>query len=355
MKIIFSLLFTSLLLGHSSGASVVDEKYGGAKEDVNAELQTCKDDGNGECINPDAVATDSSNTSAATKTNFCLDDRDECPQYAANGGCKKNPTFMLAHCKASCDACPSNLRIFDTDYGEPQESYGENAEQIVKIIEETETYMKEKVYKQSLYVTVKDDCINRDKLCSKWASEGECGKNPMWMTTNCGPACQTCEKIDHKIRCPFDENAPKAWKAGSVDDMFMRIITDPYYQQYQPNVLSRPPDELTQWVPAVYNSRLPEGDAPWVVELENFLTPEECDRLIELGGQAGYKQSYEVGGQNFDGTYEARDTDDRTSYNAWCFEKPYVFIVKLLLSQFSMIVFADHSFSLFHVSQMLRR
>ena len=328
MKIILSLLFTSLLLGSSSAASVVEETHGAAKDTANDSLQTCtlKDDNSGECVNPDAAAPEANksasvDSSSSSGTSFCLDDRDECPQYAARGDCKKNPTYMLSHCKASCNACPSNLKIFDTDYGEPQESYGENAAKIEKIVEETEKYMKNKVYKQAMYITVRDECLNREKLCSKWASEGECEKNPMWMTTNCGPACQTCEKIDHKIRCPFDENAPKAWGPGSVDEMFMRIIKDPYYQQYQPKVLSRPPDDLTFLVPAVYESRLPSGDAPWVVELETFLTPEECDRLVTLGGQVGYQQSYEVGGKNFDGTYKPHDSEDRTSYNAWCFEK----------------------------------
>lgn len=103
--------------------------------------------------------------------------------------------------------------------------------------------------------------------------------------------------------------------------MFIRITNDPHYAQYQPKVLSRPPEELTSFVPAVHDTRVPTGDAPWVVALENFLTPEECDRLVFLGGQVGYKQSYEVGGKNFDGTYKAVGSDDRTSYNAWCFEK----------------------------------
>lgn len=103
--------------------------------------------------------------------------------------------------------------------------------------------------------------------------------------------------------------------------MFTKLTTDPHYSQYQPAILSRPPEDLTGLVPVVHDTRVPKGDAPWVVSLENFLTPEECDRLIELGGQVGYKQSYEVGNENFDGTYQAKSTDDRTSYNAWCFEK----------------------------------
>lgn len=103
--------------------------------------------------------------------------------------------------------------------------------------------------------------------------------------------------------------------------MFNRLVTDPYFQQYKPKVLSKPPDELSGFVPAVHNTKLPDNDKPWLVTLDNFLTDAECDRLIKLGHQAGYKQSHEVGGQNFDGTHGAHTSLDRTSFNAWCFEK----------------------------------
>jgi len=350
MKTSLTLLVAGLLLDQgaattasSSSSSVVVETtkaitIGTEKDNSNANVrqeggekeQTCtlKNDSTGECMNPDASVTNQSDstTSSGGATGIpglCLDDREECPDYAVAGHCETNPKYMLAHCKASCNACPADFQIFDNHWGEPQECYGDNADKIKQIVKDTEVYMTTKVYKQSLYLSVRQICLNRDKLCSKWAAEGECQNNPMWMTTNCGPACQTCEKMDHRIRCPFDDRAPKVWVPGSLDEMFETIITEPYYQQYQPRVLSRPPDELTKWVPAVHNSKLEPGDKPWVIELETFLTTEECDRLIELGGQQGYKQSYEVGGKNPDGTYSPHDSQDRTSYNAWCFEKRY--------------------------------
>jgi hypothetical protein len=43
--------------------------------------------------------------------------------------------------------------------------------------------------------------------------------------------------------------------------MFERILHDEYYQQYEPGII----------------------DGPWVIVFEEFLTFEECDRLIELG------------------------------------------------------------------------
>jgi prolyl 4-hydroxylase len=314
------LLLGSLVSGSASGSSVADAGIHSAQATDDLKTCTSGDGSNGECVNPDAKEANAS-SAATSSSGICLDDRDGCAEYAVLGHCKTNPTFMLAHCKFSCNACPENLKYFETNWGEPQESSGPNAAKIEEVIQQTEVYMNEKVYKLGMYLSVRTDCINRDKLCSKWASEGECQNNPMWMTIHCAPACQTCEKIDHRIRCPVNNKSPKAWAPGDVDYTFNRIVTDEHYQQYSPVILSRPPEASTGIVPAVHNTKLAPDDRPWVVVLENFLTEEECDRLIELGSAAGYKQSYDVGGQNFDGTYQPHQSLDRTSFNAWCQEK----------------------------------
>lgn len=64
------------------------------------------------------------------------------------------------------------------------------------------------------------------------------------------------------------------------------------------------------------SSDIPSG--PWVVTLENFLTDEECDRLIQLGAGEGYEISRDVGKKKFDGSYDGLANDRRTSTNAWC-------------------------------------
>jgi hypothetical protein len=152
------------------------------------------------------------------------------------------------------------------------------------------------------------------------------------VSTNCllrdlsTTACQTCEKLDHKIRCPLFHWAPQHFEPGDVHDMFQRIATDPHYQQYNPVVLSQPvTEEETQTSAVVPLFRVP-GDSPprndpWLIALENFLTPEECDRLIYLAGIVGYKQSSEFDAQNFDGTYKGKVTENRESHQAWCFQK----------------------------------
>jgi prolyl 4-hydroxylase len=60
--------------------------------------------------------------------------------------------------------------------------------------------------------------------------------------------------------------------------------------------------------------------------LDDFLSPAECERLIQLGHDIGYARSEELGGQKFDGLSVPLVSKERTSTLAWCigdcFEDP---------------------------------
>jgi prolyl 4-hydroxylase len=119
------------------------------------------------------------------------------------------------------------------------------------------------------------------------------------MQINCAPACETCDQLDFNTRCPFDKNAPLVWQPGDLNAMFERITTDPIYQEkHTPQILSQPPK------------------GPWVVVLDNVVSAEECQKLIELGGEVGYEVSRDSGKKKFDGSYEAFENTRRTSTNA---------------------------------------
>ena len=131
------------------------------------------------------------------------------------------------------------------------------------------------------------------------------------MKIQCAPACFTCEQLSFDTRCPVPDNVTDVFVAGGLNQMFERIVTDPYYQQqYNIEILSRPNNETTP--------SKGKKDAPWVVTIDNFLTDEECDTLIRLGGDLGYEQSLDVGSKNFDGTFGSVQSPGRTSTNAWC-------------------------------------
>lgn len=133
------------------------------------------------------------------------------------------------------------------------------------------------------------------------------------MKIHCAPACFTCEHLSFDTRCPVPENLTDVFAAGDLNGMFDRIVTDPYYQeQYTIEILSRPKNDTTS------TNTKPKRDKPWVVTIENFLTDEECDTLIRLGGELGYEQSLDVGARKFDGTFDSVQSSGRTSTNAWC-------------------------------------
>ena len=108
----------------------------------------------------------------------------------------------------------------------------------------------------------------------------------------------TCTKIDFSVRCPRDyEKEADVIGPGDLDMIFKRIIDDADYANFKPKVLSQ---------------------SPWVVTLEDFLSPEECSHFIEFGAIEGYVRSTDVGTRKFDGTYDGAMSNGRTSENSWC-------------------------------------
>jgi prolyl 4-hydroxylase len=115
--------------------------------------------------------------------------------------------------------------------------------------------------------------------------------------THCAPACMSCELFTVEGRCPIDPNAVSAWKEGDLDAMFTRLTTEPYRSMYDVEVLS---------------------SDPWVITIDNLISNEEADRIIELGSRRGYERSKDVGAKQADGSYGEVVTEYRTSHNAWC-------------------------------------
>lgn len=114
---------------------------------------------------------------------------------------------------------------------------------------------------------IREICKNEHELCTAWAVHDECNKNPEGMKRICAPACLTCDYLDVETRCALDPNAPKAWEPGDLDAMFTRLSSEPYLSRYDVQILSSP--ETT--------------GGPWVITLDNFLSKQEADILIELG------------------------------------------------------------------------
>lgn len=89
------------------------------------------------------------------------------------------------------------------------------------------------------------------------------------MKKECAPACLSCEFLVFEARCPMDVNKLEdVWKAGDLNAMFEKLTSEPYLSQYSVQTLSSP-----------------ATGGPWVIQLDNVLSKEEADHLIELGGE----------------------------------------------------------------------
>jgi prolyl 4-hydroxylase len=267
-----------------------------------ANAGTCVMDVDGNCMDDEATSNQ----------NDCQDAETACKMWAESGECEANPKYMLNNCRVSCETCSmtpkeiqkmiderleentDDMDLEETPWGVAQDV--EDDDETRRIIAETEEYMKNVVFVDPKYESVKDQCKNRNSQCVFWASSGECEANPAFMTLQCAPVCQTCEKISFEARCPWDpETTPNALKPGDLNKLFERLTTDPHYSQYKPVIHSRPePLEIAK--NGDKDAPVPK-EGPWVVTLDDFVTEEECNVLINHGAVEGYEISEDVGEQ----------------------------------------------------------
>ena len=114
----------------------------------------------------------------------CEDTDKRCVDWGKRGECKSNPQYMLIYCPKSCEACISGHA------GTPQRVRKEkDITKVVAQMEATRLHLKETAeFKAKILRT----CTNNHALCSDWAANGECDKNPKFMHQSCKPACQIC-------------------------------------------------------------------------------------------------------------------------------------------------------------------
>jgi prolyl 4-hydroxylase len=203
----------------------------------------------------------------------------------------------------------------DLDMGAEQIIDSKRAEEVKERLHAAQDYLKNVVSPDLKLRPLLEGCKLKHANCAFWATLGECENNPGYMTLNCAPVCQSCDQLSIETRCPIDlEKMPNTWKPGDVNEFFTNLTTMEEYAQYEPRVLSRPsllPGDTEETVDYLFGGS-------WAVLLENFLSDEEAERLIELGAAEGYKRSADVGKAKFDGTYDTHIGSGRTSHNSWC-------------------------------------
>jgi len=233
-------------------------------------------------------------------------------------------SYMKKSCRHSCLTCNDGTNQFGIGQRTPDIKEAGGAEQHKKIktaIDESIKYMK-MVWedKDEKFRRVRHKCKNQHQDCTFWAAIGECEANPKYMQTNCAPACQTCDLLDIRHRCPIQPGNDCIWKPGDLNTLMENIVDNADgsgdYLKYNPIALSRPKVKIDGSVaPGV------EKDGPWVISLSNFVSAEEADRLVEIGKQQGYERSADVGKEKPDGSHDSLVSDSRTSHNTWCQEE----------------------------------
>ena len=238
-----------------------------------------------------------------------------------------NSKFIIAIVIVIVIVIYSDVQYFfdSVDMGEHQLIQGQHAKETFEIYKKSVIYKKNEIVAQPAKHSfdVQSSCVNKHELCAFWAAVGECTVNPKYMKLQCGPSCRSCHLIDINNRCPMDPNAQDALGPGDLDKMFLNI-TDIHgpYKHLEPVVHSHPANAGVDTTKIKYGED-PIINGPWIVTFEKFHSVEESQRLVELGANLGYERSTDVGKAKPDGTYDAKQSETRTSTNAWCVDECY--------------------------------
>ena len=223
----------------------------------------------------------------------CTDLAPDCGQRALDQGCITDFVNMEVACARTCLICGNQVgdKVFGLYHAEPQDIPvpGNSDDETLEVLEASDHYMFEVVYKEPEFESVMTRCKNQHASCSFWSAVGECYTNGSYMEVNCAPACQTCARLLFDERCPLtDEHvATSVWRRGSGSRMFETIITDPKWEAFNIQVLSQPDPPTSEIV-----------EGPWVITLDDFLSAEECETLIQLGADQGYERSEDLSGKS---------------------------------------------------------
>lgn len=259
---------------------------------------------------------------APKKYRQCVDLRDDCADLVADCTLGPRKKWMHPHCPVTCGVChnrtvtvpqkfsfsPAVLRVFNpildavgASIGVPQVVSGNafTKSVIVNKVQESIHYYTTVVMVQDRYESVRDLCKNQHSRCAQYAvTEDRCNDDDFQeeMLTECAVTCMRCEQLSEVAKCPYDPSTmPNAWYPGDANRMFERIVSS-YSDAYNITVLSRP-------------STVKDEDGPWVLAIDNFASDEECNRLIEIGHEAGYERSM---------LHDEVISYERTSSNTWC-------------------------------------
>lgn len=105
------------------------------------------------------------------------------------------------------------------------------------------------------------ECVDKHRHCSLWGKSGECNMNPVYMITTCPASCHVCP--------------PKVDGIKNVERTYVKLES-----RWMPQRFQEKPEALSRSPPPAGLREISLN--PLVYAVENFLTVDECDDLIEM-------------------------------------------------------------------------
>ena len=180
----------------------------------------------------------------------CKDTNLGCAQWASDGECTANPSYMLEECAASCGKCKTSAprSAIKADCNDKSSYCGQWA--AVGECDSNPNYMRHNC-PVTCHLCQSTACHDVDPTrCASAALEGECRRSPEKMYDECRWACKWCA-MSHNSRCVRPKDSVPAATRGTVEYMFARAAV---HSHLRPRVL------LCK---------------PWVILFEDFLSPDE--------------------------------------------------------------------------------
>jgi prolyl 4-hydroxylase len=151
----------------------------------------------------------------------------------------------------------------------------------------------------------------------KSQSDAQADKKSCSSNTNASTDSSTSSCVDPSLAAAGDDHdeeedgcarmmqGPMIWGPGDLNSMFQGIVTDLYYQDvYGPLKVLSFANQTNSG-----NGEVDHEGAPWIVQIDGFLSVKECDTLIDFGYCLGYEFSTIV-----DDSY----AHVQKSSTAWC-------------------------------------
>ena len=156
----------------------------------------------------------------------------------------------------------------------PPQSYADIA--TVLTLHAIDDYMSHTVHatNDTYYAPTWDQCHLHYPFCAEMAAMGYCTnlEHEARMVLKCAPTCQTCHLLSRETQCNYHDHESArhldALQPGDLHQLFGWMASSP-------ELVGR------------YGRRTVHSRDPYLISFEDFLTPEECQRLIYYGHNLG--------------------------------------------------------------------